>query len=65
MQNQININKLKNFIKDFNAPIKFACAYGSGVFKQSGYNDTPMIDLIFGVTNPENWHCYFLMIFKV
>jgi len=36
----------------------FAVAYGSGVFSQNGYtrDDRPMIDFIFGVSDPLQWH---------
>jgi translocator assembly and maintenance protein 41 len=36
----------------------FAVAYGSGVFAQEGYSDQdkPMIDFIFGVNDPQDWH---------
>ena len=36
----------------------FAFAYGSGVFRQAGYeaDDQPMIDLVFGVNDSEDWH---------
>jgi len=38
--------------------VNFACAYGSGVFPQRGQSDNqrPMIDFIFGVDNPKEWH---------
>ncbi len=36
----------------------FAMAYGSGVFCQQGYaqTDRPMVDFVFGVLNPIEWH---------
>ena len=39
----ININEelkqqLKNIVSQFNAPIRYAFAYGSGVFQQAGYD---------------------------
>ena len=52
-------------------PITFAFAYGSGVIEQGGYdynkdnkdnnkgsksNSNPMVDMIFVVDNPEEWH---------
>ncbi|KAK9472569.1 mitochondrial matrix Mmp37 [Dipodascopsis tothii] len=45
----------------FRAPIRYAFAYGSGVFSQgalykSGAVQKPQIDLIFGVTHTEDWH---------
>ncbi|EAR98282.1 matrix MMP37 protein (macronuclear) [Tetrahymena thermophila SB210] len=39
--------------------IDFAFGYGSGVFRQIGYDyskDSPMIDLIFGVQDADEWH---------
>ncbi|KAF9426553.1 Mitochondrial translocator assembly and maintenance protein 41 [Entomortierella beljakovae] len=40
------------------APIRYAFAYGSGVFQQHGYDgkNKPMVDFIFGVTHPQHWH---------
>lgn len=45
-------------LSHFNAPIRFACGYGSGVFKQLGYDseNLPQVDIIFGVTHPHHWH---------
>ncbi|KAJ3383334.1 Protein RRP5 [Entophlyctis sp. JEL0112] len=54
--------KLRALLESFNAPIRFAAGYGSGVFKQIGYDQmgnrtkAPMVDLIFGVSHPEHWH---------
>ncbi|TPX64437.1 phosphatidate cytidylyltransferase [Spizellomyces sp. 'palustris'] len=55
--------KLHAVLADFNAPVRYAVAYGSGVFRQKGYKqtsvgtkDAPMVDFIFGVTHPEHWH---------
>ena len=36
-------------------PMRFAFAYGSGVFAQRG-NVPSMIDLVFAVDAPEEWH---------
>ncbi|KAI8847524.1 mitochondrial matrix Mmp37 [Chytridium lagenaria] len=55
---------LYGLLDAFNAPVRFAAGYGSGVFKQASYDENsapgttkgPMIDLIFGVTHPEHWH---------
>ncbi|KAJ3186557.1 Mitochondrial translocator assembly and maintenance protein 41 [Gaertneriomyces sp. JEL0708] len=56
---------LQAVVHDFHAPIRFAVAYGSGVFPQKGYNyqksqpgskEGPMVDFIFGVTHPAHWH---------
>ncbi|KAJ3019451.1 UNVERIFIED_CONTAM: Mitochondrial translocator assembly and maintenance protein 41 [Siphonaria sp. JEL0065] len=52
--------KLISILDHFDAPVRCAAGYGSGVFKQIGYDDpakkAPMIDLIFGVSHPEHWH---------
>ncbi|KAJ3238713.1 Mitochondrial translocator assembly and maintenance protein 41 [Chytriomyces hyalinus] len=52
---------LQHILQHFDAPIRFAAGYGSGVLKQDGYGikpnvKPPMVDLIFGVTHPEHWH---------
>ncbi|KAI1306471.1 Mitochondrial translocator assembly and maintenance protein 41 [Mortierella claussenii] len=40
------------------APIRYAFAYGSGVFAQKGYDGKkkPMVDFIFAVSHPQHWH---------
>ncbi|KAF8930871.1 Mitochondrial translocator assembly and maintenance protein 41 [Dissophora ornata] len=40
------------------APIRYAFAYGSGVFSQKGYDGKkkPMIDFVFAVSHPQHWH---------
>ncbi|KAJ3224006.1 Mitochondrial translocator assembly and maintenance protein 41 [Clydaea vesicula] len=45
-------------LNHFQAPIRFAAAYGSGVLKQASYDEKnqPMVDFIFGVTHPSHWH---------
>ncbi|KAH3675436.1 hypothetical protein WICMUC_002725 [Wickerhamomyces mucosus] len=51
-----NSNELSSLLWNFDAPIRHAFAYGSGVFSQ-GYSDpNTQIDLIFGVTYPAHWH---------
>ncbi|KAH7915846.1 Mmp37-domain-containing protein [Hygrophoropsis aurantiaca] len=54
---------LEEIVASFDAPIRYAFAYGSGVFEQSGYGDRkmgpddgPMLDFIFAVTHPDHWH---------
>ncbi|KAJ2147108.1 Mitochondrial translocator assembly and maintenance protein 41 [Coemansia sp. RSA 1807] len=48
---------LDTVLRQFSAPIRYAFAYGSGVYKQSGYGASkPMVDLIFGVSHPDHWH---------
>ncbi|KAJ3274921.1 Mitochondrial translocator assembly and maintenance protein 41 [Terramyces sp. JEL0728] len=55
------MEKLQGVINGFNAPIRYAVAYGSGAYEQRGYEkakagkDT-MVDFIFGVTHAEHWH---------
>ncbi len=49
-------NDLNSIISKFHAPIKYAFAYGSGVFSQGYLNSDTQTDLIFGVTYPEHWH---------
>ncbi|KAG9303431.1 hypothetical protein G9A89_013757 [Geosiphon pyriformis] len=51
--------RLKTVLEHFQAPIRYAFAYGSGVFPQRGYDSSkskPMIDFIFGVSHPQHWH---------
>ncbi|KAG0749798.1 hypothetical protein G6F26_006461 [Rhizopus arrhizus] len=59
----MNINEelkqqLKAVVSQFHAPVRYAVAYGSGVFRQSGYDEKskPMVDFIFGVSHPGHWH---------
>ena len=49
---------LESIVSKFNAPIRYAFAYGSGVFEQDGYSSakTPMIDFVFAVNHPSHWH---------
>ncbi|CDS03294.1 hypothetical protein LRAMOSA00696 [Lichtheimia ramosa] len=50
--------QLKSVVSQFHAPIRYAFAYGSGVFRQNGYDTKkkPMLDFIFGVSHPGHWH---------
>lgn len=50
--------RLRALLWKFNAPIKYAFAYGSGVFSQGKASDDrkPQVDLIFGVSYTEHWH---------
>lgn len=50
--------QLRAILWKFNAPIKYAFAYGSGVFSQGKSSDAtkPQVDLIFGVSYTEHWH---------
>lgn len=57
---------LEDIVSSFEAPIRYAFAYGSGVFEQAGYDkptngkpsgtDGPMLDFVFAVTHPDHWH---------
>ncbi|KAF8272021.1 Mmp37-domain-containing protein [Lactarius quietus] len=51
---------LESVVTDFNAPIRYAFAYGSGVFEQDGYQTEkgapPMLDFMFAVTHPAHFH---------
>ena len=49
---------LESIVSEFNAPIRYAFAYGSGVFEQDGYSSAkkPMIDFVFAVNHPSHWH---------
>lgn len=56
---------LRPLLWQFRAPVRYAVAYGSGVFPQAaarplpGMEDKkkkPMVDLIFGVTYTQHWH---------
>lgn len=51
-------HELDGIIGSFGAPIQYAFGYGSGVFKQSGYDkkDKPQIDLIIAVNDPVEFH---------
>lgn len=52
---------LESIVSGFDAPIRYAFAYGSGVFEQDGYTrsnaaDAPMLDFMFAVTHPAHFH---------
>lgn len=54
---------LESIVAQFHAPIRYAFAYGSGVFEQDGYTtsnpqskDGPMLDFMFAVSHPSHWH---------
>ncbi|KAJ7250858.1 Mmp37-domain-containing protein [Mycena haematopus] len=53
---------LESIVEQFDAPIRYAFAYGSGVFEQDGYPvkessaDGPMLDFMFAVTHPAHFH---------
>lgn len=57
----ININdtsstELSSILKKFQAPIRYAFAYGSGVFSQGYKSKDTQTDMIFAVTYPDHWH---------
>jgi translocator assembly and maintenance protein 41 len=58
MLTQIDIDEI---LSQF-PPLEFAFAYGSGVMEQMGYDyskkpfELPMIDMVFAVNNPKEWH---------
>jgi mitochondrial translocator assembly and maintenance protein 41 len=53
---------LESIVSEFHAPIRYAFAYGSGVFEQDGYSadpgskNGPMLDFMFAVTHASHWH---------
>lgn len=52
---------LESVVAGFDAPIRYAFAYGSGVFEQDGYAqkegaEKPMLDFMFAVTHPAHFH---------
>ena len=56
---------LESIVARFDAPIRYAFAYGSGVFEQNGYASAssstekaqkPMLDFMFAVTHPAHFH---------
>ena len=52
---------LESIVAEFDAPIRYAFAYGSGVFEQDGYGEIdkgkePMLDFVFAVTHPSHFH---------
>ncbi|KAI0315805.1 Mmp37-domain-containing protein [Amylostereum chailletii] len=50
---------LESIVAEFDAPIRYAFAYGSGVFEQDGYpadQKGPMLDFMFAVTHPSHFH---------
>ncbi|GAA5908431.1 putative phosphatidate cytidylyltransferase [Sporobolomyces salmoneus] len=52
-------NDLQDVLSAFKkSPVRFAFAYGSGVFRQKGYTaeDKPLLDFVFAVSHPSHWH---------
>jgi len=59
--NEVDIdtkNFLSNLVQSFSPGLRYVCAYGSGVFKQTGHASIKenMIDLIFVVNDAFTWH---------
>ncbi|XP_058800413.1 phosphatidate cytidylyltransferase, mitochondrial-like [Phymastichus coffea] len=50
------VSQFKNILREFPKNTKFCFAYGSGVFKQKSDPASNMLDLIFCVRNPYQWH---------
>ncbi|CAB0040652.1 unnamed protein product [Trichogramma brassicae] len=50
------VSQLRSVLRDFPRSMKFCFAYGSGVLKQKSDPSSNMLDLIFVVSNPYNWH---------
>ncbi|KAM0749921.1 Mmp37-domain-containing protein [Meredithblackwellia eburnea MCA 4105] len=50
--------ELESVVNSFKAPVRYAFAYGSGVFRQKGYteSDKPLLDFVFAVSHPSHWH---------
>lgn len=49
--------QFRNILREFPRNLKFCFAYGSGVFKQkNNESSSNMLDLIFVVRNPYQWH---------
>ncbi|KAI0464591.1 hypothetical protein LJB42_002210 [Komagataella kurtzmanii] len=50
---------LQKVLWKFNAPIRFAAGYGSGVFTQANQKlseSKPQMDMIYAVSYPDHWH---------
>lgn len=49
---------LEKIVGSFHAPVRYAFAYGSGVFPQAGYDGAkqPMLDFVLAVSHPDHWH---------
>lgn len=49
---------LEEIVAGFDAPVRYAFAYGSGVFGQDGYKDSdrPQLDFMFAVTHADHFH---------
>ncbi|KAJ2770833.1 Mitochondrial translocator assembly and maintenance protein 41 [Coemansia nantahalensis] len=48
---------LQEVLQQFSAPVRYAFAYGSGVYRQGGYGESrPMVDLVLAVSHPDHWH---------
>jgi translocator assembly and maintenance protein 41 len=51
---------LERVVGAFHAPVRYAFAYGSGVFAQAGYDapgaSAPMLDFVLAVSHAGHWH---------
>lgn len=47
---------LVSLLGNFSAPVRYAFAYGSGVFAQANASSGKMVDLVFAVDDPGSWH---------
>ncbi|KAH3683329.1 hypothetical protein WICPIJ_005696 [Wickerhamomyces pijperi] len=54
--NDTNATELGSILQKFKAPIRYAFAYGSGVFSQGYTSKDTQTDMIFAVTYPDHWH---------
>jgi translocator assembly and maintenance protein 41 len=44
LKTQLKVNEeLDHILTEFNVPVRFACGYGSGVFKQLGYDASQVL----------------------
>lgn len=56
MEKLLNIQQLKEVLKNFPRNITFCFAYGSAAFKQLNNQSNNILDLIFVVRNVNHWH---------
>lgn len=51
------ISSLNEVISSFKAPVRYAFAYGSAVFRQNNHSsEDSLVDFVFAVNHPEHWH---------
>ncbi|XP_066581332.1 phosphatidate cytidylyltransferase, mitochondrial [Prorops nasuta] len=56
MAKTVEVSNLQWILKEFPKSMKFCFAYGSGAFSQLNHQGKKMLDLIFVVHNPNQWH---------